>query len=173
LSEKASRRVCIGRLTRPHGLRGEIRAWIEVDDPETLAALDHVEIDGVPYQLLAVRVQKNAFLLSLAGVTTREAAQGLAGREIWIDPSQLPPLPAGEYYQFDIIGLPVYLAETSAYLGEITGILTTPAHDVYVIQGQGVEYLVPAIAQVIVSIEPEHRRMVITAAGLATANGAY
>ncbi len=173
MSEKAPDRVCIGRITRPHGLRGEVRAWIEVDDPETLAALHHIEVDGVRYRLLDVRVQKNAFLLSLADVTTREEAQGLAGREIWIDPRQLPPLPAGEYYQFEVVGLPVYLAETMAYVGEVTGILATPAHDVYVIQGQGVEYLVPAIAQVIVSIEPEHKRLVITAAGLATANGAY
>ncbi|MGQ9921691.1 MAG: ribosome maturation factor RimM [Desulfobacca sp.] len=173
MSDRTPRRVCLGRLTRPHGLRGEIRARLEVDDPETLAAVDQVEIDGVPYQLLAVRAQKNAFLLSLAGITTREAAQNLAGREIWIDSHQLPPLPAGEYYQFDIIGLPVYLAETAAAIGTVVGILTTPGHDVFVIQGQGVEYLVPAIAEVIVSIEPEHRRMVITAAGLATAHGAY
>ncbi len=173
MSKQASRRVCIGRITRPHGLRGEVRAWVDVDDLETLQALEWLELDDRPYQVLAVRVQNNAFLLSLAGVTTREQAQELAGREIWIDPTQLPPLPPGEYYHFEIIGLPVYVAETLAYVGEVAAILTTPAHDVYVIQGQGQEYLIPAVAQTIKSIDPQSRRLVIAAAGLATANGAH
>jgi 16S rRNA processing protein RimM len=166
-------RVCIGRLSRPHGLRGEIKAFLEVDDLETVRALQCVEVEGLPYRLMSVRVQNNAYLLSLEGVTTREAAQNLAGRDIWIDPAQLPPLPAGEYYQFEVIGLAVYVAESLTWIGNVTAILPTPAHDIYVIQGAGKEYLVPAVAAAIVSLEPENGRLLIDAAYLTVANGVH
>lgn len=173
MSKKVPPRVCIGRISRPHGLGGEVKAWVEVEDIETLKGLTTLELDGVPYRLRTVRIQNNAYLLGLEGVHTREEAQGLAGRDIWIDPAQLPPLPPGEYYQFEIIGLSVYLADSLAYVGQVTAILATPAHDIYVIRGAGVEYFVPAVAQAIVSVEPEVGRIIINAESLATANGAH
>lgn len=173
MSEKRARRVCIGRITRPHGLRGQVKAWVEVDDPDTLAAIGRLELDGVPYRLLAVQPQHKSFLLSLEGVATREEAQALTGRDIWIDPARLPALPAGEYYQFEIVGALVYLAETARLLGEVRAIMTTLAHDIYVIQGDAGEYLVPAVDSVIVSVEPELRRIIITEEGLTTATGAH
>jgi len=173
LNSQARRRVCLGRITKPHGLRGEVRAWLAVDADDTLAAIQTLEVDGTPYRLTSVRVVKNSYILGLAGISSRDAAQGLAGREIYVDPAQLPPLPEGEFYQFQVIGLAVYLAESAAYVGEVKEILATPAHDVYVIQGRGQEYLVPAVASAVLSIEPEQGRMIVAAAGLTTANGAY
>ncbi len=173
MNSRVKPRVCLGRVSRPHGLRGEVRAILEVDGPETLAGLQTIELDGVPYRLEAVRVQNNAYLLSLEGIATREEAQRLAGREITVDPAQLPALPPGEYYQFELIGLAAYLADTMAFLGEVTGILTTPAHDILVIEGGGREYLVPLVDQAIVSIAPAQGRLLVSSAGLTTANGAY
>ena len=64
-------------------------------------------------------------------------------------------MPPGEYYWFQLLGLPVYDAGDGALLGRLQEILPTPGHDVYVVvQGQR-EFLLPAVAEVVVEINLE------------------
>jgi 16S rRNA processing protein RimM len=58
-------------------------------------------------------------------------------------------------------------------LGKVQAIMPTPAHDVYVVQEGEVEYLIPAVAEVILSIDPDQGRILIAPEGLATQSGAY
>jgi 16S rRNA processing protein RimM len=88
------------------------------------------------------------------------------GQDIWIERRQLPPLPPGEYYWFEILGLQVFRADTGACLGKVTAIMPTPGHDVYVVQDDNAEYLIPAVADVILSIAPDQGRIVIAPAGI-------
>ncbi len=167
------RRICLGRLTSAHGIKGEVKALVAVDDLETLEAVGEVELDNVSYKITAARFQKKGLILSLAGVATRNQAESLVGKDIWIYPEQLPELPAGEYYWFEILGLEVYRADTGGHVGQVKAILPTPAHDVYVVRQQGLEYLIPAVADVIVAIEPERGRLVVSPHALAAQPGAY
>ena len=167
MSDPTPPRICLGCITGAHGLKGEVKAQAAIDDLETLAALASLEINGVAYRVEAARFHKNSLVLSLAGVTTRNQAEWLVGREIWIDRQQLPPLPEGEYYWFEILGLEVFRADTGACLGKVTAIMPTPGHDVYVVQGTTGEYLIPAVAEAIVAIEPEPGRIVVAPAGVA------
>jgi len=159
-------RICLGRITGAHGLKGEVKAQVAVDDLETLTAVGALEIATASYDLVSGRFQKNGLLLCLAGVETREQAEKLVDKEIWIDPARLPQLPAGEYYWFEILGLSVFRVDTGGYVGKIKAIMPTPAHDVYVVQEAEVEYLVPAVAAVILSIDPDQGRLVIAPEGL-------
>ena len=97
-----------------------------MDDLETLEAVGELELDTTSYQILAARFQKNSLILSLAGVQTREQAERLVGKDIWLDPERLPTLPAGEYYWFEILGLRVFRADTGDYVGKVTAIMPTP-----------------------------------------------
>jgi 16S rRNA processing protein RimM len=94
-------------------------------------------------------------LLRLAGIDTRSRAEQLTGRQVLGDRRRFPPLPPGEYYWFQLLGLPVYDAGDGALLGRLQEILPTPGHDVYVVvQGQR-ELLLPAVAEVVVEINLE------------------
>jgi 16S rRNA processing protein RimM len=173
LNEGASRRICLGRITSAHGLKGEVKALLAVDDLETLEAVGTLELNTVSYQILSARFQKNNLILNLAEVQTREEAEKLVGQEIWISSSRLPKLAAGEYYWFEILGLEVFRADTGGYLGKVKAIMPTPAHDVYVVQEEEAEYLIPAVAEVILSIDPDEGRLLIAPEGLAAQSGAY
>ncbi len=162
------RRICLGRITGVHGIKGEVKALAGVDDYETLEAVGELELDTVPYHILAARFQKNSLVISLAGVQTRQQAERLVGKDIWIDPLRLPKLPAGEYYWFEILGLSVFRVDTGGYLGKVTAIMPTPAHDVYVVQEEEHEYLIPAVADVILTIDMDQGRLLIAPEGLAT-----
>jgi 16S rRNA processing protein RimM len=173
LNEAATGRICLGRITSAHGLKGEVKAVVAVDDLETLETVGVIEVDTVSYQILAARFQKRNLILSLAEVQTREEAEKLAGKDIWIDSGRLPKLPDGEYYWFEVLGLEVFRADTGESVGRIKSIMPTPAHDVYVVREQEIEYLIPAVAEVILSIDPDQGRVLIASKGLATQSSAH
>ncbi|MGC2432246.1 MAG: ribosome maturation factor RimM, partial [Desulfobaccales bacterium] len=121
-------------------------------DPEVFQALAEVVIGEQTYAVLQADRLKNQVLLVLAGVETRTQAEQLSGRQVLGDRRRFPPLPPGEYYWFQLLGLPVYDAGDGALLGRLKEILPTPGHDVYVVvQGQR-ELLLPAVADVVVEI---------------------
>jgi 16S rRNA processing protein RimM len=149
----------LGRISGAHGLRGAVKvrpdAAAATTDPEVFAALGEVVIGGQTFAILQADRLKNQVLLRLAGVDTRSRAEQLAGRQVLGDRRRFPPLPPGEYYWFQLLGLPVYDAGDGALLGRLQEILPTPGHDVYVVvQGQR-ELLLPAVAEVVVEINLE------------------
>lgn len=145
--------IVLGQVIGAHGIRGELKVRAEIDLAETFVQMGEVKIGGRFYQVSGVRTQKQHLLLSLAGISTRNQAEALIGQEIWGEAKSLPPLPAGEYYWFEILGLAVYRADTGDYLGRIAEIIPTAAHDVYVVRDGGPEYLFPAVEAVIQEID--------------------
>ena len=151
--------IGLGRISGAHGIRGAVKvrpdAAAATTDPEVFAALGEVVIGGQTFAILQADRLKNQVLLRLAGVDTRSRAKQLTGRQILGDRRRFPPLPPGEYYWFQLLGLPVYDAGDGALLGRLQEILPTPGHDVYVVvQGQR-ELLLPAVAEVVVEINLE------------------
>ena len=98
---------------------------------------------------------KNQVVLLLAGVHTRNQAEALVGQVVQGDRRQFPPLPPGEYYWFQVLGLPVVNVADGALLGYLESIIPTPAHDVYVVRQGEREVLLPAVEDVIVEINLE------------------
>jgi 16S rRNA processing protein RimM len=151
--------VGLGRISGPQGLRGAVKvrpdAAAATTDPEVFVALGEVVIGGQQYKILQATRLKNQVLLQLDGVETRNLAEQLAGQEVWGDRRGFPELPAGEYYWFQLLGLPVYDAGDGTLLGHLQEILPTPAHDVYVVVQGGREVLLPAVEEVILEINLE------------------
>jgi len=146
----------LGRISGAQGLGGAVKvrpdAADATTDPEVFQALAEVVIGEQTYAVLQADRLKNQVLLRLAGVETRTQAEQLSGRQVLGDRRRFPPLPPGEYYWFQLLGLPVYDAGDGALLGRLQEILPTPGHDVYVVvQGQR-ELLLPAVAEVVLEI---------------------
>ena len=96
-------------------------------------------------------------LLWLEGVDTRSQAEALAGQAVQGDRRRFPPLAPGEYYWFQVLGLPVVNAADGVLLGYLDQIIPTPAHDVYVVRQGEREVLLPAVEEVVVDIDPDGR----------------
>lgn len=99
-------------------------------------------------------------ILRLQDVESREDAQALRGVELWVPRAEATPLPPGQFYHDDIIGLQVQTAD-GALLGVVSDILVTGANDVYVVDGDEGEILIPAIADVVVGIEVDQGRIIV------------
>jgi 16S rRNA processing protein RimM len=148
--------VGLGRVSGAHGIRGAVKVRPDAEatttDPEVFIALGEVWIGGVNYQLLDAAPLKTQVILKMAGLETRNQAEALVGLEVLGDRRRFPPLPEGEYYWFQVMGLPVKNAADGALLGYLEEIIPTPAHDVYVVRQGDREVLLPAVEDVIVDI---------------------
>lgn len=148
----------IGQIVNTHGIRGELKVYPLMDDPAMLGAYPQIGVqqpDGrVDWrQVEQVRVHKNMVILKLADVTEMNEAQALKGCYLKVPLDQLPKLPDGRFYQFELIGLTVRTDEGET-LGVIDHILETGAKDVYsVVSPEGGEILLPNIEQVVLDVD--------------------
>jgi 16S rRNA processing protein RimM len=146
--------IFIGKITRPHGILGEVKVQAEPDMLDVLGDVEKVYLgkDHRPYAVQSSRFHQEACLLKLKEAPDRNAAEGLRGLDVFVDENDLPELEDGEYYAHDLIGLKV-IDEKLGELGEIADVLGTGANDVYVVQGGAREWLLPAIESVILDID--------------------
>ncbi len=110
--------VLMAVIGAPHGVKGEVRAKPHTDDPLALDAYGPLRDEaGKAYEIQSIRPAKNVVVLRLAGVTTREAAEALKGRSLFVERERLPDdeLEEDEFFQTDLIGLAVRDAEGKAY----------------------------------------------------------
>jgi len=167
------RYLAVGQIIGVHGVHGELKATILTDDPSRFGLLTRVFVgpDGaepVVYGLEGYRLHQKWILIKLKGVDDRSKAEMLRGHLIQVLFNEAMPLTAGEYYEHQIIGLDVWTAD-GRELGEVTEILYSPAHEVYVVRGTDAqspkgglrEILIPAVASVVLSIDLEAGRLVV------------
>jgi 16S rRNA processing protein RimM len=141
----------IGRLTRAHGLKGELEVRLDWSDSRALLDARRVLLsrpDGgsESYAIASTRSTGKGLLLRLEGVGDRSAAEALCGSTVSVQRSDLPPLAEGEYYLCDLVGLTV--TGPSGSLGRVLEIQMYPSVDAIVIEApDGARYEQPLIAE--------------------------
>lgn len=157
--------LIVARIVAPFGVRGEVKAEIWTDFPDRLAKrktvfLGHEDEDPRPYTVRSVRFHQGQVLFGFVGCDDRDTAERLRGLFVQIPTSEAAPLPEDTYFLYQIIGLDVQDTE-GKHRGTVTAVMTTAGNDVYVVEGEGGEILVPAIADVVLDIDLEHGRMTV------------
>lgn len=157
--------VVIGRIVKPHGIRGEVKVYPLTDVPDRFEQLEEVwlNLPGTGLTGMVVegcRYQGEMVILALENVETRDQAAALAGLELFIPSEDSPALPEGVYYWHQIIGMEVR-TDLGRILGTIVEIMETGSNDVYVVKDGPREYLVPAIPHVIGEVDVHGKRMTI------------
>ena len=152
----------MGYILAPWGLRGEVKVEVVTDFPERFAPQKIVYLNTSPLEIESCRPHKQHLVVKLATIDSVEDAEKLRGQDLTIPRSELYPLPEGQYYTFQIIGLKVVTTEGQA-LGRVTDIMTTGSNDVYIVEGKRGEILIPAIEDVVKSIDLKKGKIVIEA----------
>ncbi len=146
--------LAVGRVIRPHGVRGELLVDTLTDFPEHLAAVDTVYLGEAaePHVLESARVHRTQLIIRLGDCCDRDCAEQYRQQLVQIAGEAAAPLPAGRYYHHQLIGCRV-VADTGEELGQLMDVLVTGANDVYVVSTPAGELLLPAISTVILSID--------------------
>ncbi len=152
--------VTIGQILAPWGIKGKLKVEIVTDFPQRFTPCSKIYINQQPMTIDSTEWHKGKAIIKLSTIDSIEDAQRLRGQPIEIHRSQLQPLPEGQYYHFQLIGLEVQTSQ-GELLGNITEILTAESNDIYVVSGNRGEILIPAIEDVVKSIDLNKGRIVI------------
>lgn len=151
-----------GKIVNTHGIKGEVKIMPYTDVPELLCEFDRLFLDRKEIFIERSRVAKNMVIAKLEGVDTPEQVEKLRNKILYMHRDDLE-LDDDTYFIQDLIGIEVKDADTGFVYGKITDVMQTGANDVYVIHGNGREYLVPAIADVVISTDIDGNSMTIRA----------
>ncbi|MBI5886822.1 MAG: 16S rRNA processing protein RimM [Deltaproteobacteria bacterium] len=154
--------IPIGRITGPHGIKGEVRftPYGELEDIGWEGITVVTRQGRTPCKVTGARPHKDGYLLTIAGYATRNEAEGLTGAELHVDRSAMPVLEDGEYYNFELIGAQVTTNE-GRDLGIVKGIIETGGNDVLEVDGPDGETLIPVIEQTILNIDVANGRITV------------
>ena len=162
-------RLVVGRVVRPHGVRGELSVEVLSDAPERFvpgAELGVGDPDG-PDPLgtavvLAARLHLGRLLLSLEGVEDRDTADRLRGAWLSIPATSARPLDPGEFWAHQLVGLAV-VDYQGRERGRVADVVPGAAHDLLAVEVPGgATALVPAVAA-LVTVELEAGRVLVEA----------
>lgn len=147
-----------GKIVNTHGFRGTLKLESWCDAPEILADLQVLWLlEGETYRPLKVlraSVFKQFVLMDLAGVTDEESANRLRGVTVYAKREDLP-VEEGSFFIQDLLGLPVKHADSGERLGTLADINTAGVRDLYIVKNQRGEFMVPAVPEFIVRIDPD------------------
>jgi len=158
--------ITVGKIIGTHGIKGQLKLHSYSGNAESLSTARSVTLKspgGALNELTITSFKANSgkFIIGLQGFDDINLVQPFMGNEICLKRGQLPELEADEYYWSDLIGLQVF-TDSGALLGTIADIFETGSSDIYVVRGEEREYLIPAIADVIKTVDPAGGKIVIT-----------
>lgn len=152
----------IGTVAGPFGVHGELKVDPLTDFPARFATLTEIHLgpEHRRYVVESSRAHNRQMLLKLAGIDTPEQGDGLRGLDLVIRREDAVQLPPGHYFLEELTGIPVF-SEDGEQLGEISEVLRTGSNDVYVLDKGNDALLIPGIADAIVELDLEGRRLVV------------
>lgn len=158
--------LVVGRIGRPHGIRGEVTVEVRTDDPELRfapgAELATDPASAGPLVVRAARWHKGVLLVGFEGVTDRNAAEALRGTLLVIDSADLPPLPdPDEFHDHELVGLTV-VTVAGEPVGEVVDVLHH-GQDLLVVRREKGEALVPFVKALVPEVDLAAGRLVVDA----------
>src|SRR4051794_41422682 len=103
----SDKRVCVGVVTGPHGIRGAVRLKSFTAEPQDIASYGPVEDERGQrqFELQLIGEGKGVVIARIPGVDDRNRAEALRGMRLYLPRNALPPTDEDEFYHADLIGL--------------------------------------------------------------------
>lgn len=152
--------VQLGRVGAPWGVKGWVHVDSYTDPPDGILEYRRWMLrlgsgERVSHRIAEGHPHSDRIVARLEGIEDRDRAAALTGAVIEVDRAELPPTGEREYYQADLIGLPVRNLE-GVELGKVDYFVESPTGPMMIVKGER-EYWIPAV--------PQHLRKVDLAAG--------
>ena len=157
--------VVMGRVVAPYGVVGWLKVIPDTEQFDGLLAYKTWWLGkDNDWRELAVKEAKthnDVLVVKLQGIDDRDAALACKGKQIAVPRALLPKLDDEEYYWSDLIGLNIKNQQDVDF-GKIADVFATGANDVIVAKmDDGVERLIPYIAQVIINVDLAAKSMLV------------
>lgn len=148
-------KIKVGEIINTHGIRGELK--VRPSGNETFDRDIIYYINSRPYKITNSKFHKNAFLIKLKGLDNINDVIALKGSKIEIDIENLEVLEEDEFYVKDLIGIKVYFEEKE--IGKIKDVLEYEVNDIYIVETENGEIMIPAVKEFILNVDIENERI--------------
>ena len=154
--------VSVGRITRAHGVRGEVAVLVLSEVPDRFAEGATVWLeDGRALTVDSVRAHRDRLLVRFREVRDRSDAEALQRALLVVPESTSPPLPEGSWWDHQVEGCAIE-TDTGRPLGTVREVIHTAANDVWsAVDDAGVETLIPVLRDVLETVDVEAKRIVV------------
>lgn len=157
--------ITIGRLMRPHGVRGEIKCLPQTHSPDRHRLLRSVILffaDGSHKELQVERSSLHGELwhLKFIGYDSPESVQELVNAELCVSSQERLPPPPGQFYFSDLVGLDAVDAEGNK-VGTVQRVEELPSVNAFVLRIKGKDVFAPWIDACIGAIDLEKRTVLV------------
>lgn len=156
--------VELGYISKAHGLRGELKAVLDVHDIDEYKQLSVVFLakgDAAlqPFRIsrLSIRSQKLA-ILKLEGISDRTSAENLTGHTIFFPEADLPALDEGRFYYYQVLGYTIE-DQQKGTLGVVKGFYDGPAQDIMAMSYQSKEVLIPITEEFVLKADHDQKKI--------------
>lgn len=146
--------VTVGRITRLHGVGGEVSVRVESDHPERFAPRSVFHTDREDARLLILREARpgpNGLIAGFAGFASAEAAERLVGAHLLIREQERRKLGPGEFWPDQLIGLEVRLG--SDPIGVVEHVIEGPQDRLVVSRGKAAKAEIPFVEALVPEID--------------------
>ncbi len=154
--------LMIGQITKPQGVRGEVKVRPCTCDAGRFEGLEavYVERNGgyAPMRIRVNRLSDDAVYMNVEGVSDRDAAEKLRGTALYIDRAHAVELDEDTNFLTDLYGLRGAV-DDGRDLGKLADVMQPGGNDVYVFKGPLGEVLVPALKSVVLAVDLEKGEM--------------
>lgn len=161
-----SKFVTVGKVVKPHGIRGEFCIKSFADSPFLFDEVEKLYLSNGksrprPYSIGTWRPHKGLVLMTLEQVPDRNGAEALRGMELMVLASELPEPAEDEFYLHEVEGFRVGL-EDGTSVGRLSGFIESPGQDVWVITSDaGREIMLPVVPEFVVDVDMDGQSIVI------------
>lgn len=159
--------LVVGRIARPHGIRGEVVVEVTTDEPASRyvpgATLDTDPASAGPLTVESVRPHQGRLIIAFDGVFDRDGADALRDVRLCVDSADLtPPDDPDEFHDFQLVGLAAVSPDGHGF-GEVVGVEHGPAADLLVLRRpDGARALVPFVRAIVPTVDLGAGRVVLT-----------
>ncbi|WP_022822423.1 ribosome maturation factor RimM [Hymenobacter norwichensis] len=158
----------LGSIGKPHGLKGFVIAFLDVDDLDAYRKVKSVllEMPATPGKLIAYDVEKlqpqaeNRVMLKLKGINRIEEAEILRNAKLYRPLAELPKLADDQFYFHDVVGYTVVDSELGE-LGTVETFYELPQQDVLAMRYKGQEVLIPVVDELITRADQEAKKLYV------------
>ena len=150
----------IGLITKPHGIKGEMRVTPLTDNPARFMRLKNVIIDGKIYGVSGAFVAADAVYLSISGVQDRTAAETFRGKFVCVKREDAEPLEENTYYIADVIGC-VVMTESGKRLCTVREVISAKTDVFTGVTEEGITVRFPFLRDMLIKVDVAEKIIVV------------
>lgn len=157
-------RICVGKIGAAHGIRGEVRVFVQTEDPLAIRSYGELEDEegARKFEIASARAANGHLVVRFKGIDDRSAAERLTHTQLFVPRERLPVRKEdGVFYHADLVGLRAE-TKTGEVLGEVIGVPNYGAGDLLEIRpARGASLLIPFIDAFVPVVDVKGGKVVV------------